>query len=133
MSAERKKILQMLAEGKITAEEAEQLLERLGPSDETASAGQQSGRRRKPKWLHVAVDSPRKGDRVNIKVPLTIIRAGMKFATVLPPGAEEKLSAKGIDLSRLSELTGEELDEVLRELTIDVDSGDGDVVKIFCE
>jgi hypothetical protein len=132
MSAERKKVLEMLADGKITAEEADRLLEKIdgpaAPSDETLP-----GPRRKPKWLRINVHSQKEGENVNIKIPLGIVRAGMKLATVLPPKTRDQLNDKGIDLSALNELAGDELDEALRELTIDVDSGEGETVKIFCE
>jgi len=109
----------MLAAGKITADEAEQLLTRVeaGPPVPVDNGAKQKGKLR---WLH-------------IKVPLGILRAGMKLAAVLPPEAEAKLNEKGIDLSRLNELKGDELDEVLRELNVDVDSSNGDTVKIFCD
>jgi hypothetical protein len=52
---------------------------------------------------------------------------------MLPNEAREKLDEKGIDLSGFSSMEGEELIEALRELTVDVDSADGDVVRVFCE
>ena len=85
-----------------------------------------------PKYLRVLVNSS-DGDEVNIRVPLQLVRAGLKLSTVLPNDAKEKITEKGIDLSKLGELEGEALIEALRELSVDVDSSDGDVVRIFCE
>lgn len=136
MSEERKKVLVMLAEGKITSDEAERLLERLEPQ-----AGQQrpaeketSGSRKSgvPKYLRIVVDGT-SGDKVNIRVPLALVRTGINLATMMPAAASAKMKEKGIDLSPLSELQGDELLKALEDLTVDVDSSNGDTVRVFCE
>ncbi len=136
MSIERKQILDMLGEGKITAEEAERLLEKLQVGDaepvSTPTAGRDAVRRGEPKFLRVVVDS-HNGDEVNIRVPLALVRTGIKLSTMLPSHANEQLTEKGIDLSQLGGLEGQELVDALRDLTVDVDSADGDKVRIFCE
>jgi len=147
MSQERRQVLQMLAQGKISAEDAERLLDKLasvtepadaaGDDEPAAEAGDAaaspplSGRRR-PKYLRVVVDST-DGDKVNIRVPLGLIRAGMKLRAVMPEHARERLEERGLDLNHLSDLDGEELVDALRELSVDVDSDSGDKVRIFCE
>ena len=137
MSAERRKILEMLAEGKITAEDAEHLLDKVSRSSEQDDHGHSGEMTEKPrpgspKYLRVVVNSTDK-DRVNIRVPLALVRTGLKLSTMLPPQANEKLNEKGIDLSQLGELQGDELLDALRELTVDVTSGDGDTVRVYCE
>ncbi len=142
MSRETKKVLEMLAEGKITNEDAERLLDRLGVSgagrevgteaSDSEAASRNGGSRSQPKYLRVVVDSS-DGDKVNIRVPLALVRTGIKLSTMMPEKASAKLSERGIDLSHLSELEGEELNEALRDLQVDVESGDGDTVRIFCE
>ena len=137
MSQERRKIIEMLAEGKITPDDAERLLDKLGQAserDDTTATGNVTEKPRPgtPKYLRVVVNSTN-NDHVNIRVPLALVRTGLKLSTMLPPHASEKLSEKGIDLSQLSELKGDELLEALRELTIDVTSGDGDTVRVYCE
>ena len=138
MSEERKKILEMLAEGKITAEDAERLLDKIGDGEtgkssaSDASAPGGAERPSKLKYLRVFVDSS-DGDKVNIRVPLALIGTGVKLAAVLPKDVNEQLGAQGVDLSKLSELDAEELKEALRDLEVDVDSGDGDTVRICCE
>jgi hypothetical protein len=72
-------------------------------------------------------------DKVNVRVPIGLIRTGFKLTTLMPRSASERLSERGIDLSQFSNLEGEELMDALRELTVDVDSGNGDVVRVFCE
>ena len=159
MSQEIKKVLEMLAAGQITADDAEKLLEKLGAngpahgapagSGEASGAEEKSGFRRtwawtipsreeppapgqKPRFLRVVVDSPDR-DQVNVRVPLAILRTGIKLLAVLPPKVSERLAEKGIDLSALRDLQREELVEHLRELHVDVDSKNGEKVRIFCE
>jgi hypothetical protein len=45
-------------------------------------------------------------------------------------GSHERACATN---EKLGELDGEELYEALRDLEVDVDSGDGDSVRVFCE
>jgi len=127
MSDERMRILTMVAEGKIQPDEAERLLESVGkdPSVTPATKGI-------PKYLRVTVDSA-KGDKVNVRVPLALVRAGMKLSAILPKDARDSMEEKGIDLGVLASMESDELVEALKELTVDVDSADGDVVKVFCE
>jgi hypothetical protein len=133
MNEERKKILEMLSEGKITAEDAERLLDKIedGP-DSTPKEPRKPGEKCKLKWLLVQVDSS-DGDKVNIRVPINLIRTGIKLGAILPKGASERIQASGIDLNDLTKLADEELVEALADLTVDVNSEDGDVVRIFCE
>ena len=142
MSAERKQVLDLLAQGKITAEDAERLLDKLGrtPSaSASADAGSAAGGAgdAKPsggpvKYLRIVVNSE-DGDKVNIRVPLTLVRAGIKLRAVMPEHAREKLEAKGFDLGHLNGMEGDELVNALRELNVDVDSAKGETVRIFCE
>lgn len=135
MSNERAKILQMVADGKITAEEAEKLLNRLDPAGTGSSRSETSYDIGAPKpgpikYLRVVVDGD---DKVNIRVPIGLIRTGIKLTTLMPLSASENLSEHGIDLSQFNNLDGEELMEALRELQVEVDSEDGDIIRVFCE
>jgi hypothetical protein len=143
MSEERKKVLEMLAAGKISPEDAERLLDRLvrtGPNPEAdhepevmeGPVAVAVAPRAKLKYLRILVEGL-DGENVNIRVPLALIRTGLKLGAMLPNDAREALDEHGVDLSQLSELHGEELIEALRELRIDVDGDDGEKVRIFCE
>jgi hypothetical protein len=110
MSEEKRKILEMLASGKITVDEAEKLLGAVSPGFEHGGEGPE-----KPRYLRVLVEpdtSQVNGDRVNIRVPLKLIRAGLRFASFIPKSAQtrvsEALKEKGIDVDfasiRLEEL-----------------------------
>jgi hypothetical protein len=140
---DRKQILQMLAEGQITADEAEQLiaaLERDRPVQRSA-AGEPATKRR-PKFLRVLVENtPEHSEgpgRVNVRVPLQLLRAGVQLTTLIPPQAlgqvNEEMHKSGVpvDLSRLKPEHIEDLIEQLDEVTIDVDRPDGQV-RVFCE
>jgi hypothetical protein len=130
MKQERKQILEMLAQGKIQPEDAERLLDKLGAGEAGDAVPAASPSRLK--YLRVFVDSS-DGDKVNIRVPLALIKTGIKLGAVLPAHVSDKLDESGVDLHKLTELDGEELNDALRELEVNVDSNDGDVVRIFCE
>jgi len=135
MSSERAKILQMVADGTITPDEAEKLLSRLDPTGTIAALVEPeldtSDTKPGPlKYLRVVVDG---SDKVNVRVPIGLIRTGIKLTTLMPLSASEHLSEHGIDLSQFNNLDGDELIEALRDLKVDVDSEDGDVVRVFCE
>ncbi len=126
MSEETRKILEMLREGKIGVEEAEKLLEAVQPasaSAEAAAAG--TGAKR---YLRIQVEPEEaSGDRVNVRVPMKLIRAGLKLAAFLPRDAQSQvnhaLKEKGMDVD-LSKLTPEDLEELvanLDDLTVDVE------------
>jgi len=136
MSEERKKILEMVSEGKISAEEAERLLSAISKDGEPDSGTA----KREPKYLRVMVE-PRPGssnpDKVNIRVPLKLIRAGLKLAALIPKSAQsqvnEALHEKGIELD-FSQIKPEDLDNIVRQLddlTVDVEGKES--VRIFCE
>ncbi|MEQ4208500.1 hypothetical protein ABN028_26325 [Actinopolymorpha sp. B17G11] len=140
---DRKQILQMLAEGQITADEAEQLiaaLERDRPVQRSTAV--EPGAKRRPKFLRVLVENtPDHGNgpgRVNVRIPLQLLRAGVQLTTLIPPQAlgqvNEEMHNSGmpIDLSRLKPEHIEDLIEQLDEVTVDVDQPDAKV-RVFCE
>ena len=131
MSSERRKILEMLAEGKVTADEAERL---LGLVDADAAGGESPGRSGGLpfKYLRVRVEpnpeagGDAEGERVNIRVPLALLKAGMKLGSLIPHEAsgrvKEALSEKGIDFD-LRNVTDEQIDELIAafaDLEVDV-------------
>jgi hypothetical protein len=155
MNENRRQILEMLAAGKITADEAERLLAALDA--EPAAAGTSSGSSRGgakstanktvPKYLRVLVeaDESMTGNRglttVNVRVPMQLLRAGVRLAALIPQQAHNQLdsalSSHGIPLT-LSQIKPENLEELidhLEDLTVDVDGKDGNAtkVRVFCE
>ena len=137
MSTERKKVLELLAAGKITAEEAEKLLEKLDtsaagrPDSQQGAAGGAGAPAKQPRFLRIQVDKPGK-DQVNVRVPLSICRTA-KLMAFLPSRVSERLAERGIDLSGFNDLKGEDLEEAFRTLNIDIEKDDGKKVRVYCE
>ncbi len=147
MNEDRRSILDMLAAGKITADEAERLLAALDRTSAPAAAaaaaadGAYPANRPKAKYLRVLVDTDEDEDgptKVNIRVPMQLLRAGVRLSSVIPPKAREEVNAamarQGIpfDVNQIRPENLEELVEQLSELTVDVDQ-EKTKVRIFCE
>jgi hypothetical protein len=137
MSEERKKVLEMLAAGKITAEEAERLLDKLSsnasnamPGAETPPASSAPGTAR-PKYLRIVVDQPGR-DQVNMRVPLSFLGSAKSLLAVMPKRVNERLAECGIDAGSFATINLDDLGPAMRELNVDVDEG-GKKVRIFCE
>ena len=133
MSAETRKVLDMLAEGKITSADAERLLDKLAATPDSntgAGAGTESSAPATPakKYLRVQMERPG-GDDVNVRIPLTFVRSGLKLGTLLPPKVMEKMQMEGIDPKFFMQNAGEALDE----LHVDMDTKSGKRVRVFCE
>jgi SHOCT-like domain len=145
MNEQSKQILQMLAEGKITAEEAARLLDALEQTEvrarESSSLLHEPNRRR-VKYLRVLVDARGVNgegpSKVNIRVPLQLLRAGVQIAGLMPPQAlgraNEAMARSGVpmDLTQLKPQHLDDLIEALDEMTVEVDDPDAQV-RIFCE
>lgn len=143
MGKEKRKILEMLSKGTISVDEAEKLLNALssGHKDpEKNAAGQDTYSASKPRYLRVVVEpgeNSEKKERVNIRVPMKLIRSGIKWASLIPKEAREKVNEafkeKGIDMdfTKMKEEDLEELVDNLRDLTVDVEGEDK--VRVFCE
>lgn len=150
---ENRQILEMLAAGKITADEAERLIAALDPGP-AATVGEFSGTvgngatvKTRAKYLRVLVEADEtmtgmKGNTtVNVRVPMQLLRAGVRLASLIPAQAhehlDEALSRHGVPLT-LSQIKPENLEELidhLEDLTVDVDGkdGNGTKVRVFCE
>jgi len=130
----RKKILAMLSEKKISVDEASMLLEKLSsaPGEPAPEPGQAGETPRNLRYLRVVVDS-QDGDKANVRIPLSLIKTGIRLGSLMPKDAAEAMSEKGIDLSSLSKLDEDELVRFLAELKVDVESSDGETVRVFTE
>ncbi len=141
MNEDRRHILDMLAEGKITADEAERLMDALEREPATSSAGAPSAQKPKPKYLRVFVQDESKGGtptQVNVRVPMQLLRAGVRLASLIPPGAQDKVNVAlgrhgmAFDLTQLKPENLEELVDQLSDLTVDVDDEKAKV-RLYCE
>jgi len=139
MSENRRQILDMLAQGKVTAAEAERLIAALEKEPQGATADPPR-RAEKLKFMRVVVDSAdgRGPTKVNIRIPMQLLRAGVRLTSLIPPQAREQVNEamhkKGIDfdIGKLSPANLEELLEQLNDLQVDIDD-DRSKVRIFCE
>jgi hypothetical protein len=140
MNEQRKDVLDMLAEGKITSAEAEQLIAALERDQPLVPAGSGARPKGKAKYLRLEVDTVENGEpgRVNARVPLQLLRAGVRLAALIPPQAlaraNEELSRSGVplDLTQLKPEQLEDLVEQLDEVTLEVDQPDAKI-RVFCE
>jgi hypothetical protein len=140
MDPDRRTILQMLAEGKLSADEAERLLtamERNGSSPVAATPG----RTGPAKYLRVLVDADDAANgptKVNIRVPMALLRAGVRLTSLMPPQAREQINAemasKGVpfDIGQMRPENLEEMLDQLNDLQVDVDQ-ERTKVRVFCE
>ena len=143
MNEQRRQILQMLSEGKITADEAERLIDAVEREQPESPPGSAPRPKPRPKYLRVVVSSPDNfgGDgpgQVNVRVPLQLLRAGVRLTSLIPPQAlsqvnvELNKSGVPIDLTQLKPQHIEELIEQLDDVTVDVDQPEARV-QVFCE
>ena len=117
MNEEKMRILEMLQDGKITAEETEKLLTALG-EDELVSSNvvQKNDREEKSKenkrHLRIIVNEDGK-EKVNLALPLGIAKSLLNF---VPQSAKDKMAEKDIDLNVLSKTLDDlsEEKEILR-------------------
>ena len=147
MSENQKKILEMLAKNKISVDDAYRLLNAIDSEEKEPDSAVKAepAVKTRPKYLRVTVmPDPDKGnaenvDRVNVRVPMSLIRAGIKLTSLIPPVAlnkiNESLKDKGInfDVRTVKPEDIEELTDALGELEVDVDSAKGEKVKVFVE
>jgi hypothetical protein len=114
MNEERRRILQLVADGRITAEEAADLLDALGPETRGDAAAGDSPSASSPgapppsRRAHaLVIQVQERGEkRVNLRIPIGLARAAGRF---IPRNAQHRLREHGIDLEELiSDLSGSE-------------------------
>jgi hypothetical protein len=159
MNEHRRQILEMLAAGKITAEQAEKLLAAIEPERSAAPVGEYACSigggngapantvKTRAKYLRVLMEADesmtgKKGlSTVNVRVPMQLLRAGVRLAALIPQQAhdqlDEALSRHGVPLT-LSQIKPENLEELvdhLEDLTVEMNGAEGNKakVRVFCE
>ena len=148
MSENRRQVLEMLAGGKITADEAERLISALEkePSNGASAHGTAEQTKRNAKYMRVIVEAEDGNDpgpvKVNIRVPLQLLRSGVKLVNLIPAPARQHvndaLREQGIpfDLNQIKPENLEELVDQLNDVTVDVDvdqTNNKVKVRVFCE
>jgi DUF4097 and DUF4098 domain-containing protein YvlB len=136
MNQERKRILAMLASGKITADEAEELFDALGGQASALHPEEPRNAAAAVKFIYVKVVSV--DDNVDVKIPLSLVRAGMRLTSLIPPQAMEHINThlkdKGMqfDFNNIRQEDIEELIKSLGEMEVNVNSKNGDNVRVYC-
>ena len=146
-----RRVLDMLSAGKISVDDADRLLKAMSAEPPagapTADAAADGGRVR---WIRINIHKPanEEGHRakdVNIRVPIAVVRGGMRLGALIGTFAGEKaarrMKAQGLDIdlakinSDLSQMNGPEFDEFLKSLNdtnIEIDDGKA-LVRITAE
>src|SRR5262249_33476932 len=138
MNEHRRRILDMLAAGKITADEAEQLLSALPTPDAPPAEEADKATPRAGKYLRIEVVKPShdgiREKKVNIRAPVTVLKSGLKLGSLMRGFKHDRWSGAtwspnfkvgGVDLD-LDRFDATQLDELLAaagDVTIDVDDG----------
>lgn len=119
MNDEKDRILKLLEEKKITADEAARLLDALNRTSGTGTAN---------RFLKVKVC--RQGEeraRVNITVPMTLVRWGMNF---MPDSAKAKIEGHDIDMK----VVADALERGITGKIVDVqDEEKGEHIEVWLE
>ena len=122
---ERMKILKMIEDGKISAEEGSKLLAALSGSRKAGVATRSLGAGSSARWLRIRVTDVRTGrSKASVQIPLALVDAGMKIGAHFAPEVE------GVDMSNVMDalrmgVTGKIIDVV--------DEEDGEHVEIYVE
>ncbi len=130
-SEERLKILKMVQEGKITADQAAAIIETL---EESSQSQRQASRPEPPatppaskssRWFHVRItDSGSGRTRVNVRLPVSLVNAGIKMGARFAP------EVQGMDMEQLVEfINSGEVGQI-----VDVNNEeDGEHVEVYIE
>jgi hypothetical protein len=128
MSEDTRRVLELLSQGKVTVQEAEQLLHAVASGEATEE------KKTEPRYFRILVNKPprdgRKAENVNIKVPMTVVRGGLRIGALFPGFLARKKVQLGngaeLDLSKVTYADLEAMIKDIGEVTVDVD-GDAQV------
>jgi len=120
---ERMKILKMIEEGKLSAEEGTKLLAAL--SERRSPSPRAPGMPGGAKWLRIRVTDMRTGrSKASVQIPLALVDAGLKIGAHFAPEVE------GVDMSNVMEAMRSGVTGKIIDVT---DDEDGEHVEIYVE
>jgi hypothetical protein len=118
---ERMKILKMIEEGKVSAEEGAKLLAALASANRPPVGLAASG----AKWLRVRVTDVNTGrSKATVQIPISLMEAGMKIGAHFAPEID------GVNMDQLMEALRTGMTGKIIDVT---DDEDGEHVEIFVE
>ena len=141
-----RQILDMLSQGKITVDQADQLLRAVcaaQPAAETATADVPDGGAQRPRWVRInihklAKDATHRPKDVNIRVPIAAVKGGLRLGAIIAEFAGEKsrlrMKEQGFDVD-LSKINGPEFETFLKtldDMNVEIDDGKSQV-RVTCE
>jgi hypothetical protein len=139
-----RRVLDMLSQGKITVDEADRLLKAVG-TERPAEADTAADGRPRARWFRINIHKPAKDQAhapkdVNIRVPIAVVKGGMRLGAIIATFAGEKaaqrMKDRGLDLDLstingdLSRMNGAEFATFLKSLddmNIEIDDGKSQV------
>jgi hypothetical protein len=137
-----RRVLDMLSQGKISIDDADRLIKAMRterPVD--TGAGAASEGRAPVRWFRINIHKPAKDEAhkpkdVNIRVPIAVVKGGMRLGAIIATFAGEKaaqrMKERGLDLDLstingdLSRMNGAEFDTFMKSLddmNIEIDDG----------
>jgi hypothetical protein len=127
MNEEKLKILKMIEDGIITANEGAQLLNAIDDPAEMQTAAKKGGSN--AKWLRVKVLGTENGvkTKVNVNVPIALVETGLKIGKHFHKDIEA--SMQGIDITEILELIKNGAEGKI----VEVESDNGDIVEVYVE
>ncbi|HZJ56844.1 MAG TPA: hypothetical protein VFD57_06630 [Clostridia bacterium] len=128
MKEEIKKILKMIEEGQITADEGERLIEAMGTDNLGLSEYSAQTPHNNPRFLKVRVAEEGK-NKVNVSIPISLVDVALKIGAKIGPKFVPEVEV-------LQEIDFDELMQAIREgvrgKLVDIDDG-GNRVEVFVE
>lgn len=122
---ERLRILKMVEEGTITAEQAAELMNAMGVNEEMSMAKNSYDK----KLFRVIVDGIT-GDKVNVQFPVGAIKRILK-ATGRLPISDQRL--EGVDIAAMMEAISECLEDEIEGDFVNVKAADGTTIRVFVD
>jgi hypothetical protein len=123
-SEERMKILKMIEEGKLSAEEGTKLLTALSDK-RMPTPSRPPGMSGGPRWLRIRVTDIRSGrSKASVQIPLALVDAGMKIGAHFAP------EVQGVDMTNVMEAVRSGMTGKIIDVT---DDEDGEHVEIYVE
>jgi hypothetical protein len=125
---ERMKILKMVEDGKVSAEDGAKLLAALDDSRKTARPmppPPMPGTTANSRWLRIRVTDVNSGKpKVNVNIPMGLVNVGLKMGAKFAPEVD------GMDVQQITEAINSGMTGKIIDVT---DEEDGEHVEIFVE
>jgi hypothetical protein len=146
MSDDTRRVLELVAQGRITVDEAEELMRALNARRASAAPPAAAEDRErdvsKLRWVIIRVHKTAKEGKhdkdLNIRVPIAIVRSGMRLGALIPGLAGEQVASRlrekglDVDFSKLDAAAIESMLRAIGETNIEIESGRSQV-RITCE